>query len=77
MNDVTLYRNIAFAGAGEVKQSSTLVRTAQDLAVEASLAALSDAGLTPPDVDGVITALVAARRYVPPQSTHALCDRGH
>lgn len=56
MNDVTLYRNIAFAGIGEAKLSSTLVRNAQDLAVEAALAALSDAGLAPADLDGVITA---------------------
>ena len=47
MNDAALYRNIAFAGLGEAKLSSTLVRNAQDLAVEAALAALSDAGLTP------------------------------
>ncbi|MBI2960708.1 MAG: thiolase family protein [Betaproteobacteria bacterium] len=56
MSEAALYRNIAFAGAGEAKPSSTLVRSAKDMAVEAALAALADAGLTPRDVDGLITA---------------------
>ena len=56
MNNAPMYRNIAFAGVGEAKLSSTLVRNAQELSVEAALAALSDAGLTPADIDGVITA---------------------
>ncbi len=60
MSDAAIYRNIAFAGVGEAKLSSTQARTAQDLAVEAALAALSDAGLAPGDVDGVITASPAA-----------------
>jgi len=51
-----MYGRIAFAGTGEAAYASSKVRTAQDLAVEASLAALADAGLSPRDVDGVITA---------------------
>jgi acetyl-CoA acetyltransferase len=56
MSEAAMHRKIAFAGVGEAKLSATAVRSALDLAVEASLAALSDAGLTSRDVDGVLTA---------------------
>jgi acetyl-CoA acetyltransferase len=51
-----MHRKIAFAGVGEAVLSKTAVPSALDLAVEASQAALADAGLTPLDVDGVLTA---------------------
>jgi len=51
-----MFDQICLAGIGEAQASSTRVRTAQDLAVEAGLAALADAGLAPADLDGVITA---------------------
>jgi len=50
------YGRIAFAGVGEASISATKVRTAQELAVEAGLMAMADAGLTARDIDGVITA---------------------
>jgi acetyl-CoA acetyltransferase len=50
------YGNIALAGVGEAAISTTQVRSAQELAVEAGLAAMADAGLTSRDIDGVITA---------------------
>jgi acetyl-CoA acetyltransferase len=56
MNEAAIHRKIAFAGIGEAKPSTTAVRSALDLAVESSLAALADAGLTSRDVDGVLTA---------------------
>jgi acetyl-CoA acetyltransferase len=56
MNEAAMHRKIAFAGVGEAKPSKTAVRSALDLAVEAALAALADAGLTTRDVDGVMTA---------------------
>ena len=56
MTETAMHRKIAFAGVGEVALSKTAVRSALDLAVEASQAALADAGLTPRDVDGVLTA---------------------
>ena len=56
MNEAAMHRKIAFAGVGEAKPSKTAVRSALDLAVEAALAALADAGLTTRDVDGVLTA---------------------
>lgn len=56
MSESGLYRNIAFAGVGEASFSKTAVRSALDLAVEASLAALADAGLSARDIDGVMTA---------------------
>jgi acetyl-CoA acetyltransferase len=56
MNDSAMYRNIAFVGVGEASLSKSAVRSALDLAVEASLAALADAGLTACDIDGVLTA---------------------
>ena len=55
-----MFDKIAIAGIGEARISFTLVRTAQDLAVEAGLAAMADAGLKSSDVDGVITASPAA-----------------
>jgi acetyl-CoA acetyltransferase len=56
MNEAAMHRKIAFAGVGEAMPSKTAVRSALDLAVEASLAALADAGLTTRDIDGVLTA---------------------
>jgi acetyl-CoA acetyltransferase len=56
MNEAALHRKIAFVGIGEAVLSKTAVRSALDLAVEASLAALADAGLTTRDIDGVLTA---------------------
>lgn len=50
------FKNIAFAGVGEAKRSKTAARNALELAVEAAIAALMDAGLGPLDIDGVITA---------------------
>ena len=50
------YGKLAFVGTGEAALGGDRVRTAQDLAVEASLAAMADAGLSPRDIDGVITA---------------------
>lgn len=54
-----MYGMLAFCGTGEAKQArgeNAPVRSARDLAVEAALAAMADAGITPRDVDGVITA---------------------
>ncbi len=56
MSEASMHRKIAFAGVGEAKLSTTAARSALDLAVEASLAALADAGLTARDIDGVMTA---------------------
>ena len=54
------YGKLAFVGTGEAALGGDRVRTAQDLAVEASLAAMADAGLSPRDIDGVITASPSA-----------------
>lgn len=51
-----MYGSIAFAGVGEAAVGPDRVRTAQDLAVEAALAAMADAGIGHRDIDGVITA---------------------
>jgi acetyl-CoA acetyltransferase len=56
MNEAAMHRKIAFAGVGEATPSKTAVRSALDLAVEASLQALTDAGLAIRDIDGVLTA---------------------
>jgi acetyl-CoA acetyltransferase len=56
MNEAAMHRKIAFAGVGEAKPSKTAVRSALDLAVEAALAAVADAGLSTRDIDGVLTA---------------------
>jgi acetyl-CoA acetyltransferase len=56
MNEAAMHRKIAFAGVGEAKPSKTAVRSALDLAVEAALAAVADAGLNTRDIDGVLTA---------------------
>lgn len=55
-----MYGKLVFAGTGEAAPSSGKVRTALDLAIEASLAAVADAGISPRDIDGVITASPAA-----------------
>jgi acetyl-CoA acetyltransferase len=56
MNDAAIHRKIAFVGIGEATLSKSATRSALDLAVEASLVAFADAGLTARDVDGVLTA---------------------
>ena len=68
MSEATMHRKIAFVGVGEAKLSAAAVRSALDLAVEASLAALADAGLTSCDVDGVLTASPASIRLPMPIS---------
>ena len=45
----------AIAGIGQTEFSKESGRTALQLAAEASLAAITDAGLTPADVDGMVT----------------------
>ena len=55
-----IYGKLAFAGTGEAALTTGQVRSAKDLAVEAALAALADAGLSTREVDGVITASPAA-----------------
>jgi acetyl-CoA acetyltransferase len=45
----------AIAGIGETEYSSASGRSELSLACEASLAAIRDAGLTPADIDGLIT----------------------
>jgi acetyl-CoA acetyltransferase len=44
----------AIVGIGETPYTRRSLRTAEELQFEASLAAIADAGLTPPDIDGVI-----------------------
>ncbi len=60
MTETSLHRKIAIAGVGEADTANKSARSAVDLAVEASLAAIADAGLSPRDVDGVVTASPAA-----------------
>jgi acetyl-CoA acetyltransferase len=55
-----IYGKLAFCGTGEAQLGAARVRSAQDLAVEACLAAMADAGVSPRDIDGVITASPAA-----------------
>ena len=52
-------REVAIAGIGQTAYGKTLPGTAWELAVEAVLAALADAGLDPGDVDGLC-------RFAPP-----------
>jgi acetyl-CoA acetyltransferase len=47
---------IAFAGVGEANPAGPPARSALELAAEAALAAMDDAGVTPPEVDGILTA---------------------
>ena len=54
MSDLPLTRT-AIAGIGETEYSSASGRSELSLAVEASLAAIKDAGLAPADIDGLIT----------------------
>lgn len=86
--NTNLYGTIAFAGVGEAAIGPDRVRTAQDLAVEAGLAAMADAGIGPRDVDGVITAspagdphfmfssLVAEALNIPARINTAIQDAG-
>ena len=57
---VNIYSSLAIAGVGEADLFVDRVRSAKDLAVEAALKAMDDAGITSHDVDGVITASPAA-----------------
>lgn len=59
-NTVNIYSSLAIAGVGEADLFVDRVRSAKDLAVEAALKAMDDAGITSHDVDGVITASPAA-----------------
>lgn len=47
--------SVAFTGIGQSAVGRRLGRTGLDLTVEAALAALADAGLTPSDIDGIAT----------------------
>ena len=52
-------REVAIVGIGQTAYGKALPGTAWDLAIEAILAALADAGLSPADVDGMC-------RFAPP-----------
>lgn len=51
---MTLNGSVAIAGIGETAYTRRSPRTSDELQFEASLAAITDAGLEPPDIDGVI-----------------------
>ncbi|MGQ0631877.1 MAG: thiolase family protein [Sporichthyaceae bacterium] len=51
---MSLHRQISVAGVAETTYSKSSDKTALRLQLEASLAAVADAGLTPTDIDGVI-----------------------
>ena len=51
----TLLQNTAVVGIGQTEFSKFSGRSELQLAVEASKAALDDAGLTPADIDGMVT----------------------
>src|ERR1700677_2833044 len=55
-------REVAIAGIGQTGYAKALPGTAWDLAIEAILAALDDAGIDPKDVDGLC-------RFAPPFET--------
>jgi acetyl-CoA acetyltransferase len=59
-NTVNIYSSLAIAGVGEADLFVDRVRSAKDLAVEAALKAMDDAGIRSHDIDGVITASPAA-----------------
>ena len=46
-------RDVAIVGIGQTAYAKALPGTAWDLAIEAILAAVADAGLEPGDVDGM------------------------
>ena len=50
---MTLHRTTAITGIGETRHQS-LRKSVLALYLEASLAAIKDAGLTPADIDGII-----------------------
>ena len=54
------YEQVAIVGVGEAQTFSPLTRSAKDLAVEAAMNAMADAGITNQDIDGVITASPSA-----------------
>src|SRR5688500_3955545 len=51
----SLKNEAAIAGIGQTEFSKNSGRTELQLAAEASLAAITDAGLTPADIDGMVT----------------------
>jgi acetyl-CoA acetyltransferase len=51
----SLYDQAAIVGIGQTEFSKNSGRTELQLAAEASLAAIKDAGLTPADIDGMVT----------------------
>ena len=57
---MNIYSSLAIAGVGEADLFVDRVRSAKDLAVEAALKAMDDAGIRSHDIDGVITASPAA-----------------
>lgn len=62
---MSLYRRVAIAGIGETAYARRSSRTSLELQLEASLAAISDAGLQPADIDGVVpVAASPAEQYV-------------
>ncbi len=52
---VNMWRRTAIAGIGQTEFSKNSGRTELQLAAEASLAAIADAGLEPSDIDGMVT----------------------
>lgn len=54
----------AIIGAGESVRTPQMGRTAIDMAVEASLAALADAGIDITEIDGVVTGYSLAERHL-------------
>src|SRR5690606_29592155 len=54
-SDMNLNGNTAIAGIGQTEFSKESGRSELQLAAEASLAAIRDAGLTPADIDGTMT----------------------
>ena len=51
---MTLHRTTAITGIGETRYSKASGKSVLALYLEASLAAIQDAGLTPADIDGII-----------------------
>lgn len=56
--------NAVLLGAGEASRAPTPGRTAIDLGVEASLAAIRDAGMEIGDIDGVVTGYSLAEKHL-------------
>jgi 3-oxoacyl-[acyl-carrier-protein] synthase III len=58
----TLRKRAAIAGIGQTEFSKASGRSELQLACEATKAALDDAGLSPGDVDGLVTFAISASR---------------